>query len=152
MRNIYRLIIFIPLFMLGCAPNVIDENKVLQKINSLDMDIFSQNGDKIYSITSPYSSYDNKEQKFEFKNTTINIFNGEDTKYIINADESTLSDNNKLLELKGNIKLRELISFLFKNHIYIYMIWLLGKGHNGRWTRAMAKPTSKVVVVGKTKI
>ena len=27
--------------MLGCAPNVIDENKVIQKIDSLDMTIFS---------------------------------------------------------------------------------------------------------------
>ena len=32
MTNIYRLIIFLPLFMLGCAPNVIDDNKVKQII------------------------------------------------------------------------------------------------------------------------
>ena len=44
--------------MLGCAPNVIEENKVMQKIESLDMTIFSYSGDKIYSITSPDSSYD----------------------------------------------------------------------------------------------
>ena len=44
--------------MLGCAPNVIDENKVIQKIDSLDMTIFSKSGDKIYSITSPNSGYD----------------------------------------------------------------------------------------------
>ena len=107
MNNVYISILSLPILILGCAPNVI-EDKLTQKISSLDMNIFSKSGDKIYSITSPYSSYDNKEQKFEFKNTTINIFNGEDTKYIINADESTLSDNNKLLELKGNIKLKTL--------------------------------------------
>ena len=28
MNNIYRLIIFLPFFMLSCAPNVIDENKL----------------------------------------------------------------------------------------------------------------------------
>ena len=39
--------------MLGCAPNVIYENKINQKIDSLDMTIFSKSGDKIYSITSP---------------------------------------------------------------------------------------------------
>ena len=50
--------------MLGCAPNVIDENKVIQKIESLDMTIFSKSGDKIYSITSPNSSYDNVELEF----------------------------------------------------------------------------------------
>ena len=61
MTKIYRLIIFLPIFMIGCAPNLIVENKVIQKIDSLDMTIFSKSGDKIYSITSPNSSYDNIE-------------------------------------------------------------------------------------------
>ena len=92
--------------MLGCVPNVIDENKVIQKIESLDMTIFSKSGDKIYSITSPNSSYDNIELKFELEKPIINILNGEETKYIITSEESTLSDNNKLLKLKGNVKLK----------------------------------------------
>ena len=108
MSNIYRLIIFIPLFMLGCAPNVIDENKVIQKIENLDMTIFSKSGDNIYSISSPNSSYDNIDLKFELKRPIINIFNGEETKYIISSEESSLSDNNKLLKLKGNVKLKTL--------------------------------------------
>ena len=94
--------------MLGCAPNVINENKVIQKIESLDMTIFSKSGDKIYSITSPNSSYDNIELEFELKNPIINILNGEETKYIISSEESTLSENNKLLKLKGNVKLKTL--------------------------------------------
>ena len=106
MRNIYRLIIFLPFVILGCTPNVTDENKIIQKINSLDMNIFSKEGDKIYSITSPNSSYDNIELKFELNNPIINILNGEKTKYIISSEESTLSDNNKLLKLKGNVKLK----------------------------------------------
>ena len=108
MRNIYRLIIFIPLFMIGCAPNVIDENKVKQQIDSLDMTIFSKSGKKIYSITRPNSSYNNIELRFELKKPIINIFNGEETKYIISSEESSLSDNNKLLKLKGNVKLKTL--------------------------------------------
>ncbi len=94
--------------MLGCAPNVIDEDKVIQKIESLDMTVFSKSGDKKYSITSPNSSYDNVELKFELKKPIINIFNGEETKYIISSKESTLSDNNKLLKLTGNVKLKTL--------------------------------------------
>jgi len=108
MSNIRRLIIFLPLFMIGCAPNVIDENKVIQKIESLDMTIFSKSGEKIYSITSPYSSYDNIELKFELKKPIINILNGKESKYIISSEESTLSDNNKLLKMKGNVKLKTL--------------------------------------------
>ena len=108
MSNIYRLIIFLPLFMFGCSPNVINENKVIQKIESIDMTIFSKSGDKIYSITSPNSSYDNIKLEFDLKNPIINILNGEETKYIISSEESTLSDNNKLLKLKGNVKLKTL--------------------------------------------
>jgi len=69
------------------------------------MTIFSKSGDKKYSINSPNSSYDNMELEFELKNPIINILNGEETKYVISSDESTLSENNKLLKLKGNVKL-----------------------------------------------
>jgi len=94
--------------MLGCAPNLIDENKIIQKLERLDMTIFSKSGDKLYSISSPNSSYDNIELEFELKKPIINILNGEETKYIISSEESTLSDNNKLMKLKGNVKLKTL--------------------------------------------
>ena len=106
MSNIYRLIIFLPFFILGCAPNVIEEDKVTQKIASLDMNIFSQNGDILYSIISPESSYNNIKLKFESKKPIINIFKDEEAKYNIRSKESTLSDNNKLLKMKGNVKLK----------------------------------------------
>ena len=108
MTNIYRLLTFLPFFVLGCAPNVIEENKVIQKIDSLDMNIFSKKGNKLYSITSPNSIYNKGEFKFELKKPIINIFKGEETKYIISSEESTLSENNKLLKLKGNVKLKTL--------------------------------------------
>ena len=108
MSKIYRLIIIIPFFIFGCTPNVLDENKAIQKIDSFDMNIFSKNGEKIYSITSPNSSYNITELTFEIKKPTINIFKGEETKYIISSEESTLSDNNKLLKLRGNVRLKTL--------------------------------------------
>ena len=101
-----RLIIFLPIFIIGCAPNIIEENRIIQKIDSLDMNIFSKQGEKIYSIKSPNSIYDNNELRFELKNTTINIFEDKEVKYIIVSDESTLSDSNKLLKLNGNVKLK----------------------------------------------
>jgi len=106
MNIVYKLFIIFPVFIFGCTTYVIEENKIIQKIDSLDMNIFSKRGDKIYSITSPYSSFDKNKQKFQLKKTIINIFNGEETKYIIKSDESTLSNNNKFLELKGNVKLK----------------------------------------------
>ena len=106
MSKIFTLIIFLPVFVLGCKSKVIEENKFTQRINSLDMNIFSMKGEKIYSITSPYSSFDKNNLKFKSKNTNINIFKGEEIKYIINSDESTLSENNQLLKLTGNVKLK----------------------------------------------
>ena len=91
--------------MLGCGQNVIEEYKVIQKIDSLNMNIFSENGNKIYSITSPHSIYNKNELKLELKKPTINIFKGEETKYIIKSEESTLLDN-KNFKLKGNVKLK----------------------------------------------
>ena len=128
MNNIYRFIIFLPVFIIGCAPNIIKENKVIQKIDSLDMNIFSKSGEKLYSIASPNSIYNNNELLFEFKNPTINIFNGEEIKYIINSDESTLSENNNLLKLKGNVKLKTLKQdedFLYADNF----IWNLEKSN-----------------------
>ena len=105
MTKLYRLIIFLPFLLLGCTPSVFEENKFVQNIESLDMNIFSQKGDKIYSITSPDVSYNNSKLKFEFKKPTINIFKGEEIKYIIVSEESTLSDNNRLLKMNGNVEL-----------------------------------------------
>ena len=106
MNNIYKLIIIIQIVILGCTPSRIEENKVTKKINSLDLNFFSKSGDKKYYITSPYSIYDSISDKFQFKKSTINIFHDGKTKYIINSDESALTNNNKVVELKGNVKLK----------------------------------------------
>ena len=106
MNNIYKFIIILPIFIIGCTPKVIVENQVTKEINTLDLNIFSNNGDKKYSITSPFSIYDKFKNKYEFQKTTINIFEKDKTKYIINSDESSLSRDNKLLELKGNVRLK----------------------------------------------
>jgi len=107
MNKLYRLIILLPLLILGCAPKVIEENKaILKTIDDLNMNIFSNKGDKIYSITSPNSTYDKIKLEFNLKKTTIKIYDGEKIKYIINSDSSILSNNNSKLELIGNVELR----------------------------------------------
>ena len=122
MNKIYRLIFILQVFLLGCTPSVIKENKITKKINSLDLNIFTKTGDKKYSIKSPYSIYDNIKNKFQFKNTTINIFYDGKTKYVINSDESTLSNNNNLVELKGNVRLKTIDQD--DDYLYAdYFIW-----------------------------
>ena len=108
MNKIYGLLIFTPVFILGCKLNEIKDYKVIQKIDNLDMNIFSKNGEKLYSISSTNSIYNNKELKFELKKPTINIFKDDEAKYIIKSDESILSENNNILKLEGNVKLKTL--------------------------------------------
>ena len=151
MSNIYKLIFIIPFFILGCSSNVIEQSKALKKINSLDMNIYSKNGDKIYTIKSPYSSYDNDAQKFQLEKTTIYIFNGEEIKYVISSNESTLSQNNKLVELKGNVKLKS----TRKNDGDLYadnFIWNI-EDNNYLLTGNIKYETKKVVLYsGKAKL
>ena len=106
MNNIYKLIFILTFIVLGCKPIEIRENKLIQRIDSLDLNIYSNEGSKIYSINSPNSSYNLEKNTFELKKTTINIFKEKKTKYIINSDESILSNNNKIVELTGNVVLR----------------------------------------------
>ena len=106
MNNLYKLILILPIFIIGCAPNIIEKKDFTKEINNLDLNIFSENGEKKYTITSPFSIYDNFKNKFQFQKTTINIFQDDKIKYIINSDESFLSRGNKILELKGNVKLK----------------------------------------------
>ena len=116
MNNINILKFFLPFIILGCASNVVEENRIIQKINSLDMNVFSKTGDKIYSITSPDSKYDKIKLIFNLKRTTINVFKGKDLKYIVDADSSRLLDKNKIVELNGNVKIRS----LNQNNDYLY--------------------------------
>ena len=106
MNNLYKLILILPIFIIGCAPNIIEKKDLAKEINNLDLNVFSENGEKKYTITSPYSIFDNFKNKFQFQKTTINIFQNDKIKYIINSDESFLSRGNKILELKGNVKLK----------------------------------------------
>ena len=106
MNNLYKSILILQILIIGCAPNIIEEKDFAKEINNLDLNIFSENGKKKYTITSPYSIYDNFKNKFQFQKTTINIFQDDKIKYILNSDESNLSRNNKILELKGNVELK----------------------------------------------
>ena len=105
MNKFYKILILVPYLILGCKYKPIDEKILLQRIDSLDMNIYSSQGEKIYTIKSPESSYDRDSNTFNLKETTINLYNNDKIKYIINSDQSILSNNNKIIELNGNVKL-----------------------------------------------
>ena len=103
MNKIYNLFILISIVIIGCKSKDINDNKISQSINSLDMTIFSKEGKKLISIVSPYSNYDKEINTFNLKETTINLFKNSKLEYIINADSSKLSNKKNVLELNGNV-------------------------------------------------
>ena len=108
MNKLYISLILIPILTYGCRIKDIDNNIYTQSIDSFTMNIFSSKGNKIFTIKSPYSSYNKENNIFNLKDTTIYLFKDNEPQYIINSDKSKLS-NNKLLELKGNVLLKTLL-------------------------------------------
>ena len=103
MNRLYKLLLLLPLIIIGCKNKEIDIKYLSQNINTLSMNIFSKQGEKLLSIKSPYSNYNKESNTFNLKKTTINLFNDNKLEYIINSDKSKLSNNNKLIELNGNV-------------------------------------------------
>ena len=109
MNKLYISLILIPILTYGCRIRDIDDNIYTQSIDSFSMNLFSNKGNKIFTIKSPYSSYNKENNIFNLKDTTIYLFKDNETEYIINSDNSKLSNNKKLLELKGNVLLKTLL-------------------------------------------
>ena len=109
MNRLYNLLFLIPIIIIGCKNNDIDNKIISQSINSLNMNIYSNEGKKLLSIKSPYSIYDKEKNIFNLKETTINLFKDNKSEYIISSDNSKLSNDNKLIELNGNVIVRTII-------------------------------------------
>tara|TARA_S200000501_G_scaffold318592_1_gene312463 strand:- start:320 stop:946 length:627 start_codon:yes stop_codon:yes gene_type:complete len=109
MNKFYRLLFFILILITGCKTINDDEKKITQSINSLNMNIYSSEGHKLVSIKSPYSNYDKDKNIFNLRETTIKLFKNNKSEYKISSDNSIISNNNKLIELNGNVIVETLI-------------------------------------------
>ena len=102
MNKIRRLLLIILIVITGCKNIELDNKIISQVIDNFDMTIYSNTGKKLFSISSPNSNYEINGNIFNLKETTINLFKNNNVEYIINSDQSKLS-NNKLIELNGNV-------------------------------------------------
>ena len=109
MSRLYKLILLIPLLIIGCKSNIRNNTNIIQTINSLNMNIFSIDGKKLLSIKSPHSNFDKKQNIYNLRETTIIFFEDNESKYLITSDNSKLSNNNKLIELNGNVLVKTLL-------------------------------------------
>ena len=103
MNSFHKLLFLIPILISGCKSTEVVDKITTQTINSLNMNIYSNEGKILLSINSPYSSYDKEKNIFNLKKTKINLFKNNESEYIIISDNSKLSNNNKLLVLNGNV-------------------------------------------------
>ena len=71
MNKLYKLLLVLPLIIIGCKNKEIDDKYLSQSINTLDMNIFSNDGEKLLSIKSPYSYYDKERNTFDLKETCL---------------------------------------------------------------------------------
>ena len=109
MNKIYKLLFIIPIIIVGCKTTETNEKLISQSIDNLNLNIFSNEGEKLFAIQSPNSIYSKENNTFKLKKTTINLYKDNKAEYIISSDKSKLSNNNKLLELKGNVLVITLI-------------------------------------------
>jgi len=103
MNSFHKFLFLIPILICGCKSTEVVDNITTQTINSLNMNIYTNEGDIMLNIKSPYSIYDKEKNIFNLKKTKINLFKNNESKYIIISDKSKLSNNNKLLVLNGNV-------------------------------------------------
>ena len=109
MNRFYKLFFLLPIIIIGCNSKDLDDKLISQSINSLDMNIYSIHGNKLLSIKSPYSNYDKIKNIFSLKKTTIKLFKDKKSEYIITSNNAKLSNNNKLIELNGNVQVKTVI-------------------------------------------
>ena len=108
MNKFYKLLFLIPIIIIGCKTSTTNNKIITQSINSLNMNIYSNEGNKVLTIISPSSNYDKEKNTFNLKETTINLFKDNEIKYIIYSGKSKLSNNNKLLELYDNVSIKSI--------------------------------------------
>ncbi len=109
MIRFYTLLIFFVLLITGCKILDDDDKSITQSINSLNMNLYSSEGQKLLSIKSPYSNYDKEKNIYNLQETKIVLFKNNENQYKIRSNNSTISNNNKLIELTGNVKVETLI-------------------------------------------
>ena len=109
MTRLHYLLLFFLILIVSCKNKEINNEIISQTINTLNMNIFSKEGNKLFSIKSPYSRYDSRINTFNLNETRIELFDDNQSQYIITSDESKLSNNNKLLELNGNVNVKTVI-------------------------------------------
>ena len=109
MNKHFRFIgILSALIISSCSNNAKDIEESTLSIKNFNLSHYSKNGNKLYKLETPYSIFNKKEQVYLLDKTSIKFFQKNNIKYIVNSDSSRLINNNKVIELKGNVKISDI--------------------------------------------
>ena len=105
-RFSYLFCILTYFFLTSCNISTKQVDKSILIIEKFNLNHYSQNGSKLYMLETPYSVFNQTDQTYLLNKTNIKFFEKDNVKYNVNSDSAKLL-NNKLLELKGNVKIND---------------------------------------------
>ena len=107
MNKIFFLICILSSFLLSsCKVNTKKVDKSILIIENFNLNHYSKNGSKLYTLNTPYSVFNQTDQSYLLNKTNIKFFENESVKYNVNSDSAKLL-NNKYLELNGNVEIND---------------------------------------------
>ena len=107
MNKFFYLICFLTTFFISScdiSPKKIEKSILI--IEKFNLNHYSKNGNKLFTIQTPYSVFNQTDQSYSLNKANIKFFEKEKVKYNINSDNAELF-NNKFLELKGNVEIND---------------------------------------------
>ncbi len=157
MNKLYYFLTLISILLCSCEKSskyINSPNLVIEKFN---LTHYSDGGERLYMLETPYSVFNKIEHNYTLDKTNIKFYEMNLIKYNINSDSAKLFNNNKSIELKGNIE----ISDIKKNKTTIksnYFIWNINKseftleGEVSLVNNTIKLNSSKAVLDNKTNI
>ena len=105
-RIIHLICILLSLFISSCNVSTKKVDKSNLIIEDFNLNHYSKNGIKLYTLDTPYSVFNQIDQSYLLNKTNIKFYDKENVKYNVNSDSAKLL-NNKFLELKGNVEIND---------------------------------------------
>ena len=105
-RFLYLIFILSSFFLNSCNINTKNVDKSVLIIENFNLNHYSKNGTKLFTLETPYSVFNQTDQSYLLNKTNIKFFDKENVKYNVNSDSAKLL-NNKFLELNGNVEIND---------------------------------------------
>ena len=105
-KSFFLFFILFSFLLSSCKLTTKKVDKSILIIEKFNLNHYSKNGSKLYTLETPYSVFNQTDQSYLLNKTNIKFFEKENIKYNVNSDSAKLL-NNKFLELKGNIEIND---------------------------------------------